>query len=1211
MATIGQQLTVPEAGWKRYDNTHPAIKYVGSWGAESNAAAYNGSVQKVYQPSGVNPNEYVEFKFVGTKIRIIARTYSNQGTDAIELDGVKTVVNTASMGNQWQTLIYEATGLEYKVHTVKFYNETGQYTSGLDAIDIDDTGYLVAQVGQQLTSPEPGWKRYDDTHPAIKYTGSGWNTESNAVHYNSIIHWSRTIGDKIRFKFKGTKIRIITDRYTNRLANSQSITIDGVKEYINTYGTTQGQTLLYEKTGLEDTIHEVELQNETDLITLDAIDIDDTGRLLHPDEVTDIADLDVGKRIRCHYQASSGQVGTFSGLGQETSDFIPPASSATPNGDFYFICVDKDHLGRWKLIADRNIQHSISWDTLNSAGIAAGSGLPIKLYFTEDLLDPNGNIQVISSYPEIDPNALIDNDPQSTWATYSGSTGWISYDFGVEKKIEQYTITALKHNSSLINRTPKDWKFEGWNGSSWEVLHQVSGQTGWSLGEKRTFTFINNKGYTKYRLNVTANNGGDLLQFAELEMMEADSFSKYAFTIRLLTGGINSGDKENEWDKYIVSSTLNETITAGDNNVWNWNSIASWTSTTPSGLPTKRVDRGYSSASNYGNIRNSNFIATYEGFRPVLLIESLYTPTVKYLFEDNGEVKKYVKHNPYALSFNGIDSYVSLPSLLTGFTTFTFEAWIKTTQNTSAANRWNDPAIFGTVQSAGDSQDFFISNYNGKLAWYDELGGGFYDTGALIADGTWKHIAVVRNGGTVTFYVNGNQVGSRTISATETTSKQLEIGRAYYSGSMYFNGLIDEVRLWNTARTLSEIQSHMNKSLSGTELGLIGYWKFDEGSGTTAIDKTANANNGTINGATWTTDTPNTSEYQWKSIGTAPVTESMFLTDGMDDLSIIDDNALQQLESDTPKLLMYTDDTNKTSASVNLTAVPKGQLIFQEGDIDVSAGVESLSVNATVQNSSVLKIIASVDGGTTWKTFDGTAWQFITPDAANVKANGMTPSVVNGLTKEQINDLLQDSNTLRFAYYLEQDQLSDIVNVDDISIAASPVATETPTLDSIKVVYDELTIEGRMQDLERINAINMAKLQFKSNALLQSGKYELHDLVVDTFETSDGVDSTNTNAVYNATNKEFAYDTSTGAPAVQEVVLQEEDLPVYRKKFMLHADHDGNIDYEYSLDGGVTWNPITPFTIVDLTGQTGTNLKVKAKLKDSTAKLRGIAFSWA
>ncbi|CAH8716406.1 hypothetical protein M5W83_02130 [Paenibacillus thiaminolyticus] len=98
------------------------------------------------------------------------------------------------------------------------------------------------------------------------------------------------------------------------------------------------------------------------------------------EEVKSVEQLKIGKKIRCHYRAIANTLGTFSGLGKETSDFISPTtSSAAPNGDFYFICVDKDHLSRWKLIADRNIEHSISWDTLNSAGVASGSGLPVRI----------------------------------------------------------------------------------------------------------------------------------------------------------------------------------------------------------------------------------------------------------------------------------------------------------------------------------------------------------------------------------------------------------------------------------------------------------------------------------------------------------------------------------------------------------------------------------------------------------------------------------------------------------------------------------------------------------------------------------------------------------------------------------------------------------------------------------------------------------------
>ncbi|GED17654.1 hypothetical protein D1872_202580 [compost metagenome] len=43
----------------------------------------------------------------------------------------------------------------------------------------------------------------------------------------------------------------------------------------------------------------------------------------------------------------------------------------------------------------------------------------------------------------------------------------------------------------------------------------------------------------------------------------------FATTIRLLTGGVSSTDKENEWDQYIVNSSLNGTIIPGDNAVWN------------------------------------------------------------------------------------------------------------------------------------------------------------------------------------------------------------------------------------------------------------------------------------------------------------------------------------------------------------------------------------------------------------------------------------------------------------------------------------------------------------------------------------------------------------------------------------------------------------------------------------------------------------------
>ena len=70
------------------------------------------------------------------------------------------------------------------------------------------------------------------------------------------------------------------------------------------------------------------------------------------------------------------------------------------------------------------------------------------------------------------------------------------------------------------------------------------------------------------------------------------------------------------------------------------------------------------------------------------------------------------------------------------------------------------------------------------------------------------------------------------------------------------DGSIDQLTQWNIELTQQEIQNYMNCPPTGNEAGLVGYWNFEQGSGSTAIDQTSNGNNGVINGATWSTDVP-------------------------------------------------------------------------------------------------------------------------------------------------------------------------------------------------------------------------------------------------------------------------------------------------------------------------------------------------------------------
>lgn len=246
----------------------------------------------------------------------------------------------------------------------------------------------MATIGQILTAPESGWKRIDDTNSNIIYSGATWSSYSSASLYGGNYHYSSaTNGAYIKFKFYGTKFRIISAAASSKTANV-TVTIDGISSGSLTQfssPTEVYQILQYEKTGLTLGNHVVIItSNEAKEFTLDAIDIDDVGYLsyLLLNQVDNINKLtNIGDCIPCRYTAPVyGSVGTFSELGTCTASPIPATSSATPDGSFNWIFSGYDYKGRMKLIADRNLQHSISWDTLNTAGIANDEGIFIETY---------------------------------------------------------------------------------------------------------------------------------------------------------------------------------------------------------------------------------------------------------------------------------------------------------------------------------------------------------------------------------------------------------------------------------------------------------------------------------------------------------------------------------------------------------------------------------------------------------------------------------------------------------------------------------------------------------------------------------------------------------------------------------------------------------------------------------------------------------------
>lgn len=251
----------------------------------------------------------------------------------------------------------------------------------------------MATVGQPLTAPEAGWQRFDHKVGPIIFS-STFADYASAPSYSGSYMWTVSPTATIKIKFKGTKIRIIAfaGGSTSYTTQAEFLVDNTLISTYNNQGASIAQVLMAEATGLSDGVHDVLIRVKAGAsygLNLDAIDINDTGYLLMPTEGllrTKIEDMKVGDYIPCNYTATSGAVGTFSNLGGPVGTEIPIAGASAPNGTFYFVKADKG-----LLIADRVVQHSVTWDVLNTGKNIQGRRIMTKLNAPSSALAGAGN----------------------------------------------------------------------------------------------------------------------------------------------------------------------------------------------------------------------------------------------------------------------------------------------------------------------------------------------------------------------------------------------------------------------------------------------------------------------------------------------------------------------------------------------------------------------------------------------------------------------------------------------------------------------------------------------------------------------------------------------------------------------------------------------------------------------------------------------------
>jgi hypothetical protein len=168
-----------------------------------------------------------------------------------------------------------------------------------------------------------------------------------------------------------------------------------------------------------------------------------------------------------------------------------------------------------------------------------------------------------------------------------------------------------------------------------------------------------------------------------------------------------------------------------------------------------------------------------------------------------------------------------------------------------------DDTTWNTSFNGTQEQILDLAEFNGKLyssQGNETLDGDVYVYGnsvVLESDkaswdaNRWYHIAGTFNGSSMKIFVDGKEDASQTASLTiDSDSILLCIG--YDGSNSYLNSSIDEVRIWNYARDLNSIRNKMCSKLIGNETGLVGYWRFNKGSGTDIKDETVNDNDGTM-----------------------------------------------------------------------------------------------------------------------------------------------------------------------------------------------------------------------------------------------------------------------------------------------------------------------------------------------------------------------------
>ena len=296
---------------------------------------------------------------------------------------------------------------------------------------------------------------------------------------------------------------------------------------------------------------------------------------------------------------------------------------------------------------------------------------------------------------------------------------------------------------------------------------------------------------------------------------------------------------------------------------------------------------------------------------------------------------KPIFYNGRSLESNGVNGpNVNIP-YIPDQTALTIEAKVFLSPSTN----WN--YIFDSRDSGFAGGFWFARMEDGELAFGGEAYSGPVYTPPLDTN-KWYDVAVSASQATGTsIYVNGELVAS-TPEATPFYKMGSNIKIASrFPNTESWNGKIDDIKVFDVAKSQQEIQHDINSTLTGSEPNLVGYWDFNDG-GSIAYDRSPNGYDGIITGLTPAEGAPNRESVNGFSF-------PMYDMSSFQGIDISHDDILEQLDQDLEKVLRL-----KSEIGTNLNRLDFRSEYLGSSQIETAHSLSRITDADIAQTSSSL-----------------------------------------------------------------------------------------------------------------------------------------------------------------------------------------------------------------------------------------------------------------